>query len=72
VITDPISKLVLLEPIHASQQLIKESDGEIRISMTVYINEEFCLRLLGMGPWCKVSKPASLQMSMAALVARMK
>ena len=72
VLTDPISKLVLLEPIHASQQLIKESDGEIRISMTVYINEEFCLRLLGMGPWCKVSKPVSLQKSMAALVARMK
>lgn len=71
VITDPISKLVLLEPIHASQQLIKESDGEIRISMTVYINEEFCLRLLGMGPWCKVSKPASLQKSMAGLIARM-
>lgn len=71
VITDPISKLVLLEPIHASQQLIKESDGEIRISMTVYINEEFCLRLLGMGPWCKVSKPSSLQKSMADLIARM-
>ncbi len=71
IITDPISKLVLLEPIHASQQLIKESDGEIRISMTVYINEEFCLRLLGMGPWCKVSKPASLQKSMAGLIARM-
>jgi len=71
-ITDPISKLVLLEPIHASQQLIKESDGEIRISMTVYINEEFCLRLLGMGPWCKVLKPATLKKSIAGLVSKMK
>jgi predicted DNA-binding transcriptional regulator YafY len=70
-ITDPISKLVMLEPIHASQQLISEADGEIRIKMTVYVNEEFCLRLLGLGPWCKVSKPASLKKSIAGLASKM-
>ncbi len=72
VIKEPISRLVLLEPIHASQHLIKESAEEIRISMTVYVNEEFCLRLLGMGPWCKVVKPASLKKSISDLVESMK
>ena len=70
-ITDPMSKLVMLEPIHASQKLISEKPDEIRISMNVFLNEEFCLRLLSFGPWCKVLKPVSLKNTMSDLVKKM-
>ncbi len=71
VISEPISQLVLLDPIHHSQKLISEKNGTIKISMTVYVNEEFRLRLLGFGPWCKVSKPTALKRSMAELIGKM-
>jgi predicted DNA-binding transcriptional regulator YafY len=71
IITEPLSHLVLLDPIHHTQKLLGEKNGEIRINMTVYVNEEFCLRLLGMGPWCTVSKPASLKATMKGLIQKM-
>lgn len=71
IIRDPISKLVLLEPLHASQKLISEKKDEIRISMGVYLNEEFYLRLLSLGPWCSVVKPAALGTTMKQMVQQM-
>ena len=70
-ITDPISKLVMLEPIHSSQKLIKESSNKIQISLNVLINEEFCLRILSLGPWCCVVKPASLKKTIGDMVMQM-
>ena len=60
-ISDPICKLVLLEPIHHTQKIIKETEDIIKISINVLINEELCLRLLSLGPWCSVVKPSSLK-----------
>ena len=71
VISDPLCRLVLLEPIHSSQKLISEKPDKITIGMKVYINEEFLLRLLSFGPWCKATKPASLKKSLSLLVKRM-
>ena len=70
-ITDPICKLVLLEPIHSSQKIIKESPDKIQIRLNVLINEEFCLRILGLGPWCSVVKPESLKKSIGEMVKQM-
>ena len=70
-ITEPISKLILLEPIHPSQKLISEKNGITTISITVFINEELYLRILSLGPWCTIKKPASLQKTMAELVKKM-
>lgn len=70
-ISDPISRLVLLDPIHPTQQLIKEEKDSIVIKLNVLVNEEFTLKLLGFGPWCTVEKPASLRTTMKELVANM-
>lgn len=70
-IKEPISKLVLLEPIHNSQKVLKENADSINISMNVLVNEEFCLRILSMGPWCIVSKPASLSKIITDMITKM-
>ena len=70
-IKEPISKLVLLEPIHSSQKLIKENDGSIDISLNVLVNEEFCLGILAMGPWCTITKPTQVSKTIADMVAKM-
>lgn len=70
-VREPLSRLVLLEPLHHSQKLINEKDGVARISMQVYLNEELTLKLLGLGPWCTVLKPTSLRENMKNLSKQM-
>ena len=60
-IQDPYHKLIQLEPIHASQKLIKETKNGIEIEMTVNINHELINRILAMGAYCKVVQPAALK-----------
>jgi predicted DNA-binding transcriptional regulator YafY len=60
-INAPFDKLVCLEPIHASQQIIKQSKTGIQIKLNVNINPELCQRILLMGPSCKVISPASFK-----------
>lgn len=71
VIQDPTSRLLLLQPLHQTQQLVSRKEGSIRIRLQVLVNEEFMLRLLGLGPACTVVRPASLQASMKGLVKQM-
>ena len=70
-ISDPICKLVLLEPIHHSQKIIKETQDTIHISINVLVNEELCLRLLGLGPWCSIVKPSSLKKTIHEMLLKM-
>ncbi|MEI7474830.1 MAG: WYL domain-containing protein [bacterium] len=70
-IKNPISELVLLEPIHQSQKLINQTNEEITIQLEVMVNEEFYLRLLGYGHYCTVLKPASLRKKIKGLVESM-
>jgi hypothetical protein len=35
------------------------------------VNEELCLRLLGLGPWCSVVKPSSLKETMHEMLLKM-
>lgn len=60
-ISEPFNKLVKLEPLHITQQIIKETTKSIRVEISVNINPEFCMQLLSMGPYCKILQPVSLK-----------
>lgn len=70
-ILKPISDLVLLEPLHASQKLISEKTDRVQISLKVLLNEELVFKILGMGAFCVVDKPASLRKSIKATIQQM-
>ena len=70
-ILKPISDLVLLEPLHASQKLIIEKTDRVQISLKVLLNEEFTFKILGMGAFCVVNKPASLRKTIKAVTQKM-
>ena len=67
-IDKPFNKLVKLEPLHASQKIIKDVKDTLKIELTVNINPEFCMRLLSMGPYCKIIQPASLKLQIKELL----
>lgn len=70
-ITKPISDLILLEPLHHSQKVIKEKGDSLQISLKVLLNEEFTFKLLGMGSFCIVNKPASLKKTIKSAIDNM-
>jgi predicted DNA-binding transcriptional regulator YafY len=59
-IKPPFDRLVELEPLHLSQQIIKRTKSGIEVRFTAYINDELCLRILGLGPYCQVKSPKAL------------
>jgi predicted DNA-binding transcriptional regulator YafY len=58
---DPVDKLVLLEPLHPSQQVIKQNPRSTHVQIMVNINPELIQRILSMGALCKIKKPLSLR-----------
>jgi predicted DNA-binding transcriptional regulator YafY len=70
-ILKPISDLALLEPLHATQKLIIEKSDRVQISLKVLVNEEFMFKILGMGSYCIVDKPASLRKSIKGTIQQM-
>ena len=70
-IKKPISDLVLLEPLHTTQKLINEKNDRVQISLKVLVNEEFMFKILGMGSYCIVDKPASLCKSIKGAIQQM-
>jgi len=72
IIKSPISELVMLEPLHLSQKLLKQEKGQIKIKISVYVNEEFYLKLLSLGTNCIVIKPLSLKIKMQELIESMR
>jgi predicted DNA-binding transcriptional regulator YafY len=70
-ILKPISDLVLLEPLHATQKLIIDKTDCVQISLKVLVNEEFIFKILGMGSYCIVDKPASLRKSIKEAIHQM-
>jgi predicted DNA-binding transcriptional regulator YafY len=67
-IKKPISDLVLLEPLHATQKLVNEKNDRVQITLKVLVNEEFMFKILGMGSYCIVDKPASLRKSIKGTI----
>ena len=70
-ILKPISDLVLLEPLHATQKLIIEKTDRVQISLKVLLNEEFTFKILGMGAFCVVDKPNSLRKTIKGAIQKM-
>lgn len=70
-ILKPISDLVLLEPLHSTQKLIIEKKDRVQISLKVLLNEEFTFKILGMGAFCVVDKPASLRKTIKWAIQKM-
>ena len=70
-IQHPISQLVLLEPLHPSQKITSHQAGQIKLSITVFENEEFYATILSLGAHCTVNKPASLRKKIKEMVAAM-
>ena len=70
-ILKPISDLALLEPLHATQKLIIVKTDRVQISLKVLVNEEFMFKILGMGSYCIVDKPANLRKSIKEAIHRM-
>jgi predicted DNA-binding transcriptional regulator YafY len=70
-ILKPISDLALLEPLHATQKLINEKTDRVQISLKVLVNEEFMFKILGMGSYCILDKPASLRKSIKWAIQQM-
>ena len=53
-------KYIQSQPLHHSQQVVKETDTEFRISLQVMVNTELVMQLLSYGSGVKVLKTASL------------
>jgi predicted DNA-binding transcriptional regulator YafY len=70
-IMNPIDKLVLLDPIHPSQQVKKQTSKSTILQLEVNINPELHYKLLSFGKYCKVRKPASLKASILEHVKEM-
>lgn len=65
---EPLARLVLLDPLHHSQQVLSQNKRGVRIRLEVNINPELKHRLLAFGPECKVKKPASLKQAMTEML----
>jgi len=70
-IKQPISQLVLLEPLHHSQKLVNQHGEYIKLNLKVLVNEEFYLKLLSLGASCTVIKPISLHKKMKEIIESM-
>jgi predicted DNA-binding transcriptional regulator YafY len=60
-IFSPIDKLVLLEPLHVSQEIISQTPKSTRIKLNVNVNPELTQKILAFGVNCRVESPAALQ-----------
>ena len=58
-------------PIHHSQQIITDSEKELRVSLTLVINPELKMQLLSYGENCKVIQPQKLAEEIKQTVLRM-
>jgi predicted DNA-binding transcriptional regulator YafY len=70
-IKKPISDLVLLEPLHATQKLVNEKIDRVQITLKVLVNEELLFKILGMGSYCIVDKPTSLRKAIKGVILHM-
>ncbi|MFT3675509.1 MAG: WYL domain-containing protein [Chitinophagaceae bacterium] len=60
-VSAPFHKLVTLDPLHHSQQVLDSTDKSCTIQLSVHITHELHQRILAMGPYCMVLAPDSLK-----------
>jgi len=54
------AQYILSQPLHHSQQLIRQNDKEVRIELRVYLTQELLMMILGYGTGVKVIAPKKL------------
>ena len=64
-VTGPIARLLRINPLHQSQQVVKEDAESIRIEMEVSVTEELIRQLLSFSNNMKIIKPAALRKRLA-------
>jgi predicted DNA-binding transcriptional regulator YafY len=57
-------------PLHDTQEIIKDTEDELRIRLTVYLTYDFLQELLSHGDRVKVIKPKQLENELKAIYAR--
>lgn len=67
----PIDRLVMLEPLHPSQLVIKQTKKYSIIRIEVNINPELYRSILSLGSSCKVVKPTVLKNELMAQLTKM-
>ena len=61
----PLHELVMTEPLHASQRVVKRDEEMARVHLDVLLNEELYLKLMGYGPFVRVVKPLALKRTLS-------
>lgn len=56
----PYDRLTLLNPLHLSQKYLSHKNKVLKIELNLLVNDELYMRLLALGPFCKVLKPSGL------------
>jgi predicted DNA-binding transcriptional regulator YafY len=62
---DPFQgKYIKSLPLHETQDIIKDTDDELRLRLTLYLTHDFLMELLSYGDTVKVIKPKRLAMEL--------
>lgn len=62
---------ILSQPIHSSQEIIKEDPQELQIGLTVYITAELKMAILSFGPDVRVIEPVGLKNEIVNTIQKM-
>lgn len=71
-VKEPFNRLIELSPLHATQKVIKATNNNISIQLTVHITHELKNQILSMGPCCKVEHPKELKDEIKSMITAMK
>jgi predicted DNA-binding transcriptional regulator YafY len=66
----PFDKLILLNPLHHSQKTVSHKDKILKAELYLSFNDELYMRLLGLGPFCKILKPNKLSVRIQEMLAQ--
>ena len=70
-IAAPIDRLIILEPFHPSQRIIRQTKKYAVIEIEVNINPELYRNILSLGTSCKVNKPIHLKNALRDQIIKM-
>jgi predicted DNA-binding transcriptional regulator YafY len=70
-IRTPLDRLIILEPLHSSQRIIRQTKKYSVLQIEVNVNPELYRNILSLGPSCKVIKPKSLKIALMSQLTEM-
>ena len=57
----PADKIIIIDPLHITQVISKVTNESISVTLMAKPNPELYQRILSLGPFCKIKKPAKLK-----------